>query len=1088
MYGILEKFQEEALLKPDRELYNFLDCESKPFSENIATIGQAWKKSMEIAAELKAKGAKKGDRAIILSMQDCGTVYAVWGCMIAGVVFTLIPPPIDEGKLNRFVSVLKSCKPKYLISNEGLEKKSGNQVAGSLLRQAFLEVVSLKKIYTDKIKKYEGESILCSHEKDDLIYLQYTSGSTSAPKGVMVTYQNLMSCMELCQEIFDYKYTKQTLVTWVPFYHNIGLVVAIFMPVFADDAVSHFIPTLQFLQKPSIWLEILSKYRATITAAPNSAYEICTRIFSEKDAEKFNLSSVTHFINGSEVVDANTISKFSRLFKISSNSFAPGYGLSECVCVASLSSNDYHAVKIRSDAYFNNQFYPDENGDKTIVSLGRSAGDLKLVAVKPDGTPCGRGEIGEIYIQGSNVCSGYWKNEKETVAFQAKVKGFEGDFYRTGDMGIIHEGQLYLTGRMKEMIIISGKNVFPNDIILQLNKEGLPLPLNAISIFSLQKDGSEQPVFCTECEEDTDFRSLAAFINKIVFQSFEFSFADIVFIKKGTLPRTDNGKIQVIQTKNLYEANKLETLYSTVRHGKKEAKTVTKLNHKKIVLSKPAVPEDIQPLIRNIFESILPDKDFDLDDSFMEMGGDSLLMMELVCELENDLDITIDLREVIASPSIRGISDYISKLINGDLESIKTNLREECFLDNKITLENPYDCKAEECRNILLTGSTGFLGAYFIHSLIRQKSDKKINIYCHGRGDSEKALMERIEKNMQRFQCWEDYYRNYIIPVPGDLSMPYLGIQKDTYEDLAQKIDMVIHNGAILNFVFPYSKMKNTNVTGTARALEFACHKRAKYFHYISSYSVYDNPSHFEKKVLENDPLESPDGYFLGYSETKWVAEKLVKIGEKRGLRTTIYRPGDITGTLKDGIWKLEDLISRSIVGCIQLESVPEMEVNLHLTPVDFVADAIIHIAFQSEASGQAFNIINQNLMPLRRFYILLNKLGYKVEELPFDMWCDRLETCTSEENVLRVLSCLFTDKRANGEGLVERFGARQAQIDSSNTDRLLKGSGITCPAVNAALMKRYLEYFGECGYIPKPKESISGTIKGIYYSLKERK
>ena len=137
--------------------------------------------------------------------------------------------------------------------------------------------------------------------------------------------------------------------------------------------------------------------------------------------------------------------------------------------------------------------------------------------------------------------------------------------------------------------------------------------------------------------------------------------------------------------------------------------------------------------------------------------------------------------------------------------------------------------------------------------------------------------------------------------------------------------------------------MKPANVLGTAECLRLACEGRPKYFHYVSSYSVYDNPSHFDRTVMEDDPLESPDGYFLGYSETKWVAEKLVELARQRGLRAAVYRPGDITGTLATGIWKLEDLISRSMVGCVQLGAAPDVEVNLHLTPVDYVADALIH-------------------------------------------------------------------------------------------------------------------------------------------------
>ena len=252
MEGILEKFMRDTARNPDRPMYDFLDCGTDPFIHNTVTIGEAWQHAMDMAAELRQQGAKKSDRAIILSMQDSGTVYAIWGCMIVGVIFTVIPPPIDDGKLDRFISVLKSCKPRFLISNESLEKQSDTDVTSRLLKKAFLQVVALKRVYTDKVLPAAAPIELYAHSAEDLIYLQYTSGSTSAPKGVMVTYGNLMGCIGQCLEIFDFQYTKNNLASWVPFYHNIGLIVAIFLPVIADTGIFYFIPTLQFLARPTV--------------------------------------------------------------------------------------------------------------------------------------------------------------------------------------------------------------------------------------------------------------------------------------------------------------------------------------------------------------------------------------------------------------------------------------------------------------------------------------------------------------------------------------------------------------------------------------------------------------------------------------------------------------------------------------------------------------------------------------------------------------------------------------------------------------------------------------------------------------------
>lgn len=1076
--GILEKFRRDAEQKPDEKRYCFLDCEKEPYTENYVTIGEAWRKSMDIASYLRRKGAKRGDRAVILSMQDAGTVYAVLGCMMAGVIFTVIPPPIDQGKLSRFISVLKSCEPKFLISNEGMEKTSETNVKGDLLKGAFKQVLSLKRIYTDRVPTAEEPDELVPHEADDVIYLQYTSGSTSAPKGVMITYGTLMACVDQCVDMFDFTKSEHRLASWVPFYHNIGLVVSIFLPLIATKGVAYMIPTLQFLARPTVWVKVMSDYKTNITAAPNSAYEVITRLV--KPGHDYDLGHVTHLINGSEFVSASTVERFCKLFGINENAFAPGYGLSECVCLGSLACVDYRRQDILLDEYRQGKFVPDKNGEKAIVSVGKPADGMVIVAVRPDGTVCESGEIGEVCIQGPNVCCGYWQNPEESKRFEAKVDSLPGNFYRTGDMGVMYDGHLYLTGRIKEMLIVNGKNIFPSDITLMLHEQGSGIPVDGLTIFPAITDGGEVPVLCAEVPSDADFASLAAQINRLTANNFDFSFAEIVFVKQDTLPRTDNRKIMTLACRSLYEDKKLNVIYTTAAHGGVEA--VEKSVSPAVSLSRDSSPDEIRDAVREMFERLLPVAEFKDDQSFLELGGDSLAMVELVCELENSLGFEIDLRQAAAEPTVDGLTKYVCAVISGEDTYGKTDLRAECVLDDDIQMRAEYDFSADECKNIFVTGVTGFVGAYLIKALAEQRGERGVKIYAHVRAADEEKGMERIVSNMKRFNCWDEAIRPYIVPVTGDLNLPYLGMTPDRFKALADETDMVIHNGAVLNFVLPYLQMKRTNVLGTEECLRFVCTGKAKYFNYISSYSVYDNPSHFDKKVSEDDPLSSPDGYFLGYSETKWVSEKLVEIARERGVRATVYRPGDITGTKADGIWKLEDLISRSIVGCIQLGAMPEIEVNLHLTPVDFVADAIVHIAFQQASVGHAFNIINHRLMKLERIPALALKAGYLIERIPYDEWCERLTACTPDENVLRVLSCLFTDRRLAGESLIERFGEHQAEFDTENTDMFLSGSGIVCPPVDEELMRVYLGHFASCGYLPEPLPSW----KRVLLSLKK--
>lgn len=1064
MDSVLEYLYRGVESSPERCVFNFLDCSREPFGMQQISVKQLYEKSCDMAATLRKRGAKKGDRAIIFSMQDAGTVYAILGCMMEKVVFTVIPPPIDEAKLSRFISALKSCNPKFLISNYALEQESKSDFTKTLLKRAFLQVIALKRIYTDKIVIQEKYTPVRTYQKDDLVYLQYTSGSTSEPKGVMVTNENLLSCLNQCRVVLDFTHD-YNLASWVPFYHNIGLIITIFIPLLAETGTAYFIPTLQFLQKPTVWLKTISDFKINATVAPNSAYEVCTKLVSREEAKHYDLSHTTLLINGSEFVYAQTIEKFCNLFNISQQAFAAGYGLSECVCVATISPMAYKCQKIDVEAYLAGQFIPTENKNhKSVVSLGKPLSKLSVLAVKEDGSLCVGNEIGEIYIRGDSVCRGYWKNFVETKRFHTTIKGVEGLFYRTGDMGIVFEGSLYLTGRLTEMIIVNGKNIFPSDLSLLLQQQCPMLQKENVCVFSIQAANREEPVLCLESEKVT-FAPLVRDINRAVAQVYNFSFSDIVFVQKNTFPRTDNRKIKINIIKQLYEQNKLNVLYSTkTSHIKEDPNIASDISTGLFV---NASLDEIKACIRAVFKKFVGQIDFDDNTLFTDLGTNSLTVVEMINKLEHQSGIEIDIRQITSALTVNDLAQHIQLILRGEKHSV-LDLSKECVLAEDIRLQQNYTVSPEQCHNIFLTGSTGFLGAYLIRSLIRQSKDEKVTVFCHVKAENQQKAMERIISNMQFFHCWDEKFEDNIVAVLGDLKKPHLGIEDSLYMTLCNTIDVVYHNGAVLNFLFPYNQLKQTNVNGTVECLRFACAGKPKYFHYVSSYSVYDNPSHFNKTVLETDPLRSFEGYFLGYSETKWVAEKLVSEASARGLRATLYRPGEITASLKENVWKMEDMISRTIVGCIQMNAAPDIDIDLPLTPVDYVSDAIIHISRQTSAIGKCFNLTNKNPINFKTINQYTKTAGYQIEIVPYTVWTEKLVATSFEENVLSILTRLFIDKRKDGEGLTERYGNRQAHMDITNTETLLKNSKIKCPTIDEKIFHNYLEIFSKMGYIPK--------------------
>ncbi|NLA15644.1 MAG: AMP-binding protein [Bacteroidales bacterium] len=1135
MKGIIEILLERNQTSPNNKLFHFVDYSTEEKTVTEVTAGMVFENAKAIAAELQEKGAKKGDRVVIFSMQDAGTLYAVYGAMMAGTIFTVIPPPIDEGKIERFVSVVASCKPKFVISNYALEQQgtsaqqSTQQTSNirsqlsfnkqrylkkQLLRQAFFQAIRLKRIYTDRITPTTREFPLHQAGPDEVIYLQYTSGSTSEPKGVMVTLKNLMIHMAQVQEIYDYS-TGSTLAMWVPFFHNLGLLFGVFLPIMALEGKVYFLQTLQFLQKPTLWLRLLSEYRVKLTLGPNTAYALYPNILTPQAAASFDLSHTSYFLNGSEFIDPVTLRAFAELFGIQAETFACGYGMAENVCLVTAAIDHYKTLWVEEEPLRKNRFVPCESGQgKELVSLGEPLKGITMMAVDPaTGKPCEEGQVGEMYIRGDTVSQGYWGKVKDNENFKVQVEGHDGYFFKTGDMGILYQGDFYMTDRIKEILVINGHNVYPGDIKAALRKNIPALSADSAVFFTVEAKHREAVVACIEMNgSHLDPAALAVQVNRIAARMFEFSFYDVVFVKKDSLPRTDNRKVRTHKVKELYlqgmlnrgsqksltervgeqllpgmsvqGTDMLQVLFSSRSHdsargrdaarsrdaaGSRDSASASALARENSALSQIA-PDGIHEKVKAVFNELLEREDYDPNAGFLELGGDSLRLVECVCRLEETFHIKLDVNQISLNTSVNGITELIENyVLEGNGNVIKIDLHKECTLDPSIAPQAPYEHSLSGCKHLFLTGSTGFLGAFLIRSLIEQHARKGFRITCHVRAQNKETGKERIINNMKHYRCWRDEYAHYIQVVTGSLDQPMMGIKEDVYQELSRQVDAVYHNGALLNFLFPYTFMKETNVDGTRECLRFACTGKAKYFHYISSYSVYDTPSHLGKKVFEADPLTMGEGFSLGYSETKWVSEKLVQIARERGLKACIYRPGDITGDTVNGIWEMKDLLSRLIVGCIHLQKSPKIKTRLHIVPVDYVSDAIARISMQDDACGLAFNILGPESVDVKTMVKAIRRMGYKNRIVPYENWRNELMQTHIRENPLRVLASLFpkesTEDGQSTDSLITRFGPLQPRYDMTNTHRFLKNTRIPKLLHKKRLVSVYLKYFKEQEY-----------------------
>ncbi|MBF0441606.1 MAG: thioester reductase domain-containing protein [Oligoflexales bacterium] len=1064
--SIVDLIKYQSATSPDMKILTFVKYEHGKEIESTLTYRDIDMMARRIASNLREKGVRAGDRILCLSTQSEEDVYSIFGSLYAGATFILIPPPSDTAKRERFLSVLDSSKPKFMLTSNLLLTEVCDISRLMLL-------TNMKEDFFVNIDGTEqpAESVgPIETDPESLAYIQYSSGSTSSPKGVMVTHRNLLSNMKSIMEVsFKAENPVKSYLAWAPFFHNVSLI-NLFIGTSAAIPMVWMRPS-DFMEKPLRWFEQMTRHKTESTFGPNSAFNFCARSISKKDLDGIDISSLKLIANGSEPVDLCTLELFTEAFRdvgMSIDKFVPGYGLAEVTSMATSSRDGVVFSYIDGEKLGENKFVKVEKSHpraKTIVSAGHIGAGFKMITVHPDTLEiCGEGEIGELWIQGPSVAKGYWQAEEATKeTFCATNPSSEGLFLRTGDLAYLDGRVVYITGRMKEVIIINGHNFYSSDIQETVKKSVSELKSSTILTFSVLRDKKEKVVTCVETlkrHKDEDLDVMARSIVDIISKTYEFSPDDIIFAGAGTLPRTDNGKIQLLKAKKLYTDGLLPSYYSL--EGRKESPSQT--------AKKPR--NDLERQISEIFCDLLkPANEIGIDDNFFMLGGDSIAMVQLAARIRETFGIEIPIKFLLNEPNVEKVADLVEQFKRGvapsEIKIKKANLYEECRLDETIVpAVFPEGTKFMPPKNVFLTGGTGFVGAYLIKEIM-ENTDARI--YCLVRAKDRQTALSRIRENSSHFLVWDESYASRIIPVLGELSKPLMGIDRGEFEELSTFIDTIYHNGAMLNFIYPYERLKGINVIGTEECLRLACLNRPKYFHHVSTFSVFDNPSYFKKTALESDPLESPDGYFLGYTESKWVAEKLVRIAMDRGLSAAIYRPGEISGAADTGIWKMSDAVIRNLVSCVQMNAMPDIDTRFHITPVDYVAKGIVLLSLQENSLGKAFHLVNNNIKSIDEIAKFLRKFGYPLESVTFDEWKKRL-FAADEKNAMKPLEELFREKKKEGEEIHRRYGELEAFFSVEQAEAGLRKAGVSCDPLDDKLLTRYFNYFIKAGYIESPR------------------
>ncbi|PWT91444.1 MAG: hypothetical protein C5B54_05275, partial [Acidobacteria bacterium] len=361
--------------------------------------------------------------------------------------------------------------------------------------------------------------------------------------------------------------------------------------------------------------------------------------------------------------------------------------------------------------------------------------------------------------------------------------------------------------------------------------------------------------------------------------------------------------------------------------------------------------------------------------------------------------------------------------------------------------------------NVLLSGATGFLGAYILKELMLSAATR---VHCLVRAPDENAGLSRIRDNLAAYGCWQEGFAARIVAVPGDLAQSRLGLGSALWRQLAHEMDAIYHNGAFVNSLLPYDRLKAANVGGTRELLRLSVEGKIKAFHYVSSDAVFDAYGyHRQATIYENEPLAHSDTlYGGGYAETKWVADKLIETARIRGLPAFIYRPGMVTGDVERGSGRMDDFFARFVKGVIQLGLCPEIDATIDIAPADYVSQMIVRLS-QQGGKGETFHLTHPEPVSYLQFVNWIRDFGYELRIVPYFEWEKALAQLRYENgNALYPLLPVFIDSAAPF--------LRKPKLDVTNVRRGLQNSNLVCPPI-AVLLARYLRRFGELGFLPPP-------------------
>src|SRR5271168_1069679 len=1018
--GHLDRLADEH---PDKLLYSYLDVNGYPiqsytyasFLQRVDAIaGYLWKDGRFAA----------GDRLLLAYPPGLEMICAFFGCVRTGLIPVPVYPPSSRGfqsALYKMVHIAKDCQAAGILTSRDYQASLKTNLARSGVSACGIDVdyiSGLPWIATEDFVDASSDRPAAKHSK--ILFLQYTSGSTMEPKGVIVTHKNIL---DTCPLVIDHP--SPVVVSWLPQYHDMGLIGCYLYPALKGGTTYGFSPT-DFIQRPILWFDAMTTYRATATAAPNFAYDYCLRAgrLSKESLEACDLSSLRVLMCAAEPVKADTYTRFLEAFQsygLKSESFYVAYGLAENTLAVSVGGRNIVSVNKRALALGKARMTTEVSeidGATQIVSCGTPLPGLDVKIVDPEGHFALKPErIGEIWVAGSGKCQGYWNNPELTLKqFRARLVDdtpYDDGYLRTGDIGFFHNGELYVCSRIKDMIILRGQNYYPHDIENVVEKSSSLIRHNCVAAFQIQEDSEPALAIVAEVKNPRalpEARKIAAAVRNYL----NVEVAVISLIAPRAIPRTSSGKIMRHKTKQMW----LQGEFTVLSDFSREKDTGN-------CASEAYASSSFAELKARY--NLTGQESYNL----VEAGLDSLDLVVFMHELKELLkdkgaemlarQVDIGLIQRVSVAELFGLAEQLERAPEEALEMLRHSLaafREEqraaekqmMSNDRKLIFEPPVPLPMPEIpmlNQVLLTGGTGFIGPFLVKSLLEQTTAK---IHVLVRASDEHQGRQRLRAAMESMgPCSAGLMQMFearVIPVCGDLGQEKLGLTQEGWDFLENEIDTVFHNGATVNYLFNYDRMREANVLGTNEVLRLAFEGRPKDLNYVSTTFVF---GWAVKSVLyETDMNRNMELLDFGYSQSKWVAEQVVADARSKGLSVRIFRPALVSPSVTGGGNNF-DIAVRLVAFMVNHGIGVDTLNQVSFVPADITANNIVAISTTPGTENQTYHVVRDdyaNMLDITGLITNATGRQFEIFSLP-DFVPELIRRCRKEDLLFPLLDFL---------------------------------------------------------------------------------